>query len=112
MATVDEVEDTLRRLMRRLERLDPSYRTLLPSRRTVEAEFPDLDLVYHASWSNGDLSDLHPGPAERSDIRFTCGSDDLIAMANGDLGFRRAYATGRVRVEASMTDLLRLRGVL
>lgn len=112
MASEQEVEETLRRLMRRFQDLDPSYKALLPSRRTVEAEFPDLDLVYHASWRNGDISDLQPGPADRPDIRLTCGSDDLIRMANGELGFRRAYATSRIRLEASMTDLLRLRGVL
>lgn len=112
MATAEEVEETLHRLMQRFGGLDRSYRSLLPSRRTVEATFPDVGLVYHAYWRDDRLSDLHPGPAPRADIRVSCGSDDLLALANGELRFRRAYATSRLQVEASMTDLLRLRGVL
>lgn len=112
MATPEEVEETLHHLMRRLENLDPAYKGLLPTHRTVEAEFPDLDLVYHAEWRSGHISELRPGPAGRPHIRVSLDSDDLIALADGDLGFRRAYATNRVEVDASVTDLLRLRGVL
>lgn len=112
MATPDEVEETLVRLVSRFQRLDSSYRSLLPNHRIVEAEFPDLDLVYHAEWQDGQLSDVRPGAPPRSHIRVECSSDDLLRMARGELSFRRAYATNRVRVEASMTDLLRIRGVL
>jgi hypothetical protein len=112
VATPEEVETTLRALMRRLKRIDRSYRAVLPPHRVVEAEFPDLDLVYHAVWEDGSISDLRPGPAHRSDIRVVVGSDDFLALAAGALGFRHAYATSRVRLHASMTDLLRLRGLL
>jgi hypothetical protein len=112
VATPEEVEETLRHLMRRLDELDPAYKALLPAHRTVEAEIPDLDLVYHAEWRNGHPSELRPGPAGRPHIRVSLDSDDLVALAAGDLGFRRAYATNRVEVDASVTDLLRLRSVL
>lgn len=112
MATPDEVEATLRRLMKRFERLEDPYRSMLPGRRTVEAVFHDIDRIYHASWRRGELSELHDGPADRADIRVTLTSDDLLAMADGQLRFRKAYATNRVRIEASMTDLLRLRSAL
>lgn len=112
MATQQEVEATLTDLMRRFEEKSDVYRSLLPSRRTVEAEFPDLDLVYHAEWDDGQVSELHEGPADRAHVRVILDSDDLIALAEGDLRFRRAYATNRVDVDASVTDLLRLRGVL
>lgn len=100
------------RLVSRFQRLEPAYRTLLPNHRIVEAEFPDLDLVFHAEWQDGELSDVKHGAPARSHIRVECSSDDLLRMTRGELGFRRAYATNRVRVEASMTDLLRLRGVM
>lgn len=113
MATVEEVERTLSDLMRRLERVDRAYRSMLPTRRTIQAECPDLDLVYHAFWRDGELSELHVGPPERRpDIRVRVDSDDLLALANQDAEFRRAVNDGRVRIDASMTDLLRLRAVL
>lgn len=112
MATADEVEATLTQLMDRFERLQEPYRSILPSRRTVEAVFHDIDRTYHASWRRGELSELRKGPADDADIRVSLTSDDLMAMADGELRFRKAYATDRVRIEASMTDLLRLRSAL
>lgn len=112
MATADEVEATLQRLMKRFERLDDRYRSMLPSRRVVEAVFHDIDRIYHASWRHGELSDLRHGPADDADIRVSLSSDDLLEMAEGKLRFRKAYASNRVRIEATMTDLLRLRSAL
>ena len=40
-----------------------------------------------------------------------CTSDDLVAMTNGDLSFAHAWATGQVRLDASLRDLLRLRSL-
>lgn len=113
MATVPEVESILHDCIRMLERVDPSYRGMLPSRRTIQATCPDLGLTYHAFWRNGELSELHQGPADgRADIRISVSSDDLVAISEGQLDVGRAYATDRIRIQASMTDLLRLRAVL
>lgn len=113
MATEDEVESTLMDLVRRLERIDPSYRAMLPSRRTIEATCPDLGLSYHAYWNDGQLSEIFEGESlQRPDIRIRVSSQDLLAMAAGELTFRDAYLQNRVELRASMTDLLRLRAVL
>lgn len=113
MATVEEVEAVLDRLARRLERVDPSYRGMLPGRRTIEARFPDLEAVYHAVWRHGSVSGPYAGECDgRADIRIVLESDDLVAMSEGELDFARAYASSKVKLEASMTDLLRLRAVL
>lgn len=112
MASVDEVEAILARLLARFGEIDPSYRAMLPSRRTIEARCPDLGLVHWAEWRNGELTVLDDPPSRRADIRITVHSDDLLAMARGELPFGRAYAANKVRLDASMTDLLRLRAVL
>ena len=112
MATIEQVEATIGHLIGRLGRVDPSYRAMLPARRTIEAYCTDLGLIYHAYWRSGKLSELHEGAADRPDIRIEVASEDLMLLAIGDLDFREAYATQRVRIDASMTDLLRLRAVL
>lgn len=112
MASTEQVEAILADLVRRLDRIDQSTRAMLPGRRVVEAHCPDLGLVYHTRWDGGELGEVVPGPVERPDIRISMDSDDLVAMSVGDLSFHRAYATGRVRLDATMTDLLRLRAVL
>ena len=85
---------------------------MLPARRTIEANCTDLAVMYHAHWRQGQLSDLVPGPAERADIRIHVVSHDLVGLVDGTVRFRDAFAAQRLRVEASVTDLLRLRAVL
>lgn len=112
VATPEEVEATLRELVQLVDQVDPAYRALLPSRRTIEARCPDLHLVFHAFLRNGRLSEVVEGAAPRADIRVTIESDDLVALANREVTFPQAYAANRIRIDASMTDLLRLRAVL
>jgi putative sterol carrier protein len=39
-------------------------------------------------------------------------SDDLVALTDGQLNVASAWATGRLRVDASIKDMLRLRALL
>jgi hypothetical protein len=112
VATIEEVEAILDDLLGRLGDIDPSTRSLMPSRRTIEARCPDLELVRHAVWREGLLELVDQAPPRRADIRISVASDDLLALHRGELTFSRAYAANRVRLDASMTDLLRLRAIL
>lgn len=112
MATFDQVEAILIELLRKLGTVDDSTRAMLPSRRTIEARCPDLDLVRYAEWRHGDLELLDDDPIRRPDIRISVHSDDLLRIASGELPFSRAVASNRLRIDASMPDLLRLRAVL
>lgn len=112
MATIEEVDAILADLLRRLGDLDPGTRSLMPAKRTIEARCPDLDVVRYALWREGELEVLPAPPPRRADIRISVGSDDLLAIHRGELTFSRAYASNRVRLDASMTDLLRLRAIL
>ena len=87
-------------------------RSVLPPRRSVEVVLTDLDVRYHALMRSGELSEITPGPLARPDVRLSADSDDLLAMARGQLPLSTAYADGRLKVEASMMDLLRLRVLL
>jgi hypothetical protein len=40
------------------------------------------------------------------------GSDDLVDLVEGRVSFLSALTSGRVRVDASIVDLLRLRSLL
>lgn len=111
MATVDEVEDVLAELLERLGRVGDPTRALLPSRRLIEARCPDLDLVRYAEWRQGRITFLEV-PPRHVDIRISVRSDDLMAVVGGEMTFSQAYASNRIRLDAPMTDLLRLRAVL
>ena len=112
MATVEEVETALLELLSRLDNLDDTTRAVLPAKRTIEARCPDLDMVRYAEWRNGQLLPID-GPLPRgADIRISVRSDDLLRITRGELPFSRAYASNRIRLDASMADLLRLRAAL
>ena len=113
VATADEVEDTIHDLAVQFQQVAPQYRSMLPSRRTIQAEVTDLDRAWHAKWHYGELSEIQEGRLDgRPDIRVRLASEDLVALASGELDFRRAWSQNRIRLDASMTDLLRLRAFL
>jgi hypothetical protein len=53
-----------------------------------------------------------PAGADPANIRFRTQSDELIAIAADPGRFARAWLTGRIKVEASLGDVLRLRKLL
>jgi hypothetical protein len=84
--------------------------------RSLSCRLTDLDEVVMGRLSSGAVRDLHVlphGPAlPKADIRLTMTSDDLVALTDGRLSFGPAWATGRVKLEAGLRDLLRLRKIL
>jgi hypothetical protein len=55
---------------------------------------------------------LQGPPPERAEIRLVTTGDDLVALVNGELNFAKAWGSGRVRLEAGLRDLFRLRRLL
>ena len=84
--------------------------------RTVSCRLTDLGQVVGgrlAQRSVHDLAAVADGPSvPKADIRLTMASDDLVALTDGRLQFGSAWASGRVRLEAGLRDLLRLRKLL
>jgi hypothetical protein len=84
--------------------------------RSLSCRLTDLEAVVLGRLSSGSVRDLHVAPegpeVPRADIRLTMSSDDLVALTDGKLNFATAWATGRVKLEAGLRDLLRLRKIL
>lgn len=112
MATAEEVEDVLHGLVARLHGLDAGVRDRHAVDRTLSCHVPDLDLVYAARLVDGAVAGVTTRPQEPAQVRLSVGSDDLLALADGRLSLPAAWAAGRLRVEASLLDLLRLRTLL
>lgn len=109
----DEAEQLLDDLVERFAAIDRDLRrAVLPARRSLEVVFTDLGVSYHTLLEQGELRPVTQGSLARPDVRLTANSDDLRAVANRELPLGAAYADGRVKVEASMLDLLRLRALL
>jgi hypothetical protein len=84
--------------------------------RSLSCRIPDLEHVVLGRLSRGSVRDVQTvpdGPAvPKADIRLTIASDDLVALTDGRLSFAPAWASGRVKLEAGLRDLLRLRSML
>lgn len=111
MADREQCEAALRGLADRLEALGKSGRSPHTPDRTLLCRLPDLGTCFGAELRGGTLQELTEGtrPAQ---ITFTLSSDDLIAITSGRLSVRSAWAAGRLKVDASLRDLLRVRSLL
>ncbi|MGI8681675.1 MAG: hypothetical protein ACR2JO_06025 [Mycobacteriales bacterium] len=114
MATQQDCEAALRRLAGSLAGAGPEASGKVLN-RSVSCTVPDLGITFTGELRDGTLTDMAAAPAgtaPRAQIRLTVGSDDLVSLTDGRLGFGSAWTQGRLKVDASMLDLLRLRRLL
>jgi predicted lipid carrier protein YhbT len=113
MATAEECRAALESLTARLAHLDGDNRSFLTD-RTLSLRVPDLGVTYVTQLSPagaGPVTEAANGAAP-AQVRFTAKSDDVLAIAADPGSFARAWLTGRLKVEGSIMDLLRLRKLL
>lgn len=113
VASVEECESALLSLAQRLDAVDPETRAKYVVERTVACRIRDLDVVFAGRIDHGGLTDIRRvDDVAGAQVRLATSSDDLLALAEGSLGVPTAWATGRLKIEASVLDLLRLRSLL
>lgn len=112
MATVEECEAALHQLAALFGSVDADARRRNVPERTVACEVTDLRTTFRAQLGEHGLTGIGSGAPDGAQIRLRLTSDDLLALTAGRLNFASAWATGRIRVDASITDLLRLRSLL
>jgi hypothetical protein len=113
VATKKDVESKLREMIERLGGaggdVHENLAQALPHPKTIQIDVTDLDTSYWTKLAGGRLGTLRKGEAEDPDIKLRASGDDLLAMIDGELGLLKSYLSGRVRIEASLSDLLALR---
>ncbi|MCG7527220.1 SCP2 sterol-binding domain-containing protein [Streptomyces sp. OfavH-34-F] len=115
MATMAECRSALDRLSDNLAGADGDVRRAAGLDRSLSCHIRDLDITFTGRLSGGRirvLDTLEGPPREKAEIRLAMTGDDLVAMVDGELDFARAWASGRVRLEAGFRDLLKLKSLL
>lgn len=112
MASVEQCEAALAVLAARLDEYPHEQRRENIPDRTVELTLLDLDVTFRARLHDGQLVDIEQGRGPRANIRLTMNSDDLVDLTDKRLAFSHAWATGRLHLDASLRDLLRLRKLM
>jgi predicted lipid carrier protein YhbT len=114
VASKTEVEKQLQVLLGRLAQNHDSVRSAIPERKVLRCHVTDLDTVWYAVIEAGQVSAPSETPPDdgRVDITLRVGSDDLVDLIEGRRSFLSAFTSGKVKVDASIIDLLRLRALL
>jgi hypothetical protein len=110
VATVEQCEQALQTLAARMAASDSARRNL-DFERTLTCTIRDLRVVFAGRLKDGQLIDVARATSRDAQVRLAVGSDDLVALVDGRLKMAVAWATGRVRVEAGVRDLLKLRSI-
>ena len=112
MASTKDCEKALRSLSERLAMVDGDTRRKHSVDRTISCRITDLGTDFSGRISDGQLVDIEQSALPGAQIKLTVNSDDLLALTDGGLNVASAWATGRLRIEASLLDMLRLRSLL
>jgi hypothetical protein len=113
VASKAEVQRQLAALMARLDGNEANVRSAIPSRKVLRCLVPDLDAAWFSVVDDGHVSPPSETPPDGpADITLRVHSDDLVDLVEGRVSFLSAFTSGKVRVDASIVDLLRLRSLL
>ncbi len=114
MATAEECRQALEKLTAQIADMDPKDREAFLADRAISCTVTDLGVTFLTRLRPDGASPVtvangSEGPAE---VRFSVKGDDLVAIADDPGLFIRYWLTGRLKIEASLGDLLRLRKIL
>lgn len=113
MNSAEECRQALQKLASRLAEMSPADRDAYFGNRTISVTIPDLGVTYATILGSGNdpVREVAPGEPP-ADIRLTADSDEVLSLAESPMNIARSWVAGRVKVEASMKDLFRLRRLL
>ncbi|MFV0534537.1 MAG: SCP2 sterol-binding domain-containing protein [Cumulibacter sp.] len=108
MATLQECRAALTELTKDIAESG----TELDFDRSLTANITDLGVILKGRIENGGFTDIEEAADPAADLKLTLSSDDLVQMCSGELNAMKAMATGRLKIQASMGDLMKLRKLL
>jgi alkyl sulfatase BDS1-like metallo-beta-lactamase superfamily hydrolase len=112
MASLEECDAAFRALADRMDSTDSKHNNL---DRTLSCTLPDLDVTFVGHLHDGTLDDIRQidddAHTAKAQVRLTMSSDDLVDLVAGRTKFATAWANRRVKIDASVFDLVKLRSI-
>jgi SCP-2 sterol transfer family len=114
MASVEECREALQALSRRLTEMSPQDRASYFGERSMSCQVTDLGVTFVTRFTDSGAEPVTEAKPDDppADIRLTANSDDVISLSATPANIARMWLSGRVKVQASMRDLLALRKLL
>ncbi|WP_375498992.1 sterol-binding protein [uncultured Jatrophihabitans sp.] len=110
MASLQECEQALHQLADRMAEKDPGQRTT-GFDRSLSCTIRDLGAVFGGRLHDGLLLDIKQVDKAAGQIKLDLTGDDLVALVAGSLNLASAWASGRVKVNAGVRDMMKLRSI-
>jgi hypothetical protein len=114
MATAEDCRAALTALTARISDMDPDARKNNLIERTMSCQVPDLGITFATRLGPHGADPVTEAPpgAQPAQVRFTADSDVVVSITDDPGSFTRAWLAGRLKVEGSIMDLLRLRKLM
>ncbi|WP_025274544.1 SCP2 sterol-binding domain-containing protein [Haloglycomyces albus] len=112
MTTAAECHDALEKFGELLASKPKTAKKLSGFDRTLACDVTDLDVSFNGRFDKGKLVDIAEGDNDDAQIRMIVSSDDLQALVDGELDFKKAFTSGQVKVKANMMDMMKLGSAL
>lgn len=79
--------------------------------RTIVVDFKEGD-SYNTEFKGGEIGDFKEGTIEDADITITTDPETLHNLLKGNIGAMEAYAKNKIKIDASLTDMLKIKDML
>ena len=79
--------------------------------RSISCRLTDLDIIFAGHLHDGQLSDIRQVEDASAQVKLSMTSDDLIKLVDQELSMASAWASGRIKIDARVFDLIKLRSV-
>ena len=114
MASAEQCREALQTLTTRLAEMSPQDRASYFGKRSMSCHVTDLGVTFITRFTDSGaepVKEAAPGEPP-ADIRLTANSDDVVSLAATPANIARMWMAGRVKIQASIRDLLALRRLL
>jgi hypothetical protein len=112
VATVEQCEAAMHELAGKLRSPDAERARGKMIDRSISCHLKDLGITFGGQLRGGDIVGIRQVEKPDGQIKLTTTSDDLLALVDGELNFAKAWTAGRLKIDASVFDLLKLRSLL
>jgi putative sterol carrier protein len=112
MASVEECRAALEHLTDRMAANSSQTKDKLDFDRTLSCRISDLGVAFRARLTGGQIVGIEEGDDPKAKLKLTAASDDLVALTQGKINVASAWASGRIKIDASLMDMMKLRKLL
>jgi SCP-2 sterol transfer family len=114
MATAEECREALHALTSRLGEMPQQDRSNFFSNRSFSCHVTDLGVTFVTRITDTGAEPVKEAAPDEppADIRLAGNSDDVVSLAATPANIARMWMAGRVKIQASIRDLLALRRLL